>query len=412
MSSVKKNIGPEIELLLLCARTQMSDERAERLAALAAGRLDWDVMHNAATRHGLMPLVYQHLNRVCPAAVPSHVLGKLRDYQRRIAALNIFLAEELASLVRTLEAQAIPVIAWKGPTLALAGYGDLSLRQFCDLDLIVRRTDVPRAADIMEASGYQLTPALSKAQQKFMLRTGCNLPFTRYERRLIVELHWAVAARNFSQPFAPEVFLEHYRETVVNGTSIKTLLPEDLLLSLCVHGAKHLWERLSWLADVSELIAAEKNLNWQQLISSARHSGCERLLFLGLRLAQELLGVALPPEVEKAIELEPGVKALADERSARLLMEDGQRHGVPGLWSQIIFQLKARRRIKDKLRYLRFVVSPTDEDLRLFNLPQPLTPFYYLLRPARMLITGGPRREKQELGVRIQELGVKIEDVE
>ncbi len=391
MRTVRKNVGPEIDLLLLCARTRMNDERAERLSVLAAGRLDWDAMLHAATRHGLMPLVYQHLNRVCPAAVPSHVLGKLREYQHRIAALNIFLAEELTNLVRILEAQAILVIAWKGPTLALAGYGDLSLRQFCDLDLIVRRGDVPRAAAILEARGYQLTPALNKAQQKFMLRTGCNLPFTRHERRLIVELHWAVAAQHFAQPFAPEVFLEHYRETVINGTSIKTLLPEDLLLSLCVHGAKHLWERLSWLADVSELMAVEKNLNWQQLISSARHSGCERLLFLGLRLAQKLLGVALPSEVEKAIKQEPGVETLTDEISARLLTEDDQRRGVPGLLSQIIFQLKARRRIKDKIKYLRFVVSPTDEDLRLFNLPQPLTPFYYLLRPARMLVTGGPR---------------------
>ena len=61
-----------------------------------------------------------------------------------------------------------------------------------------------------------------------------------------------------------------------------------------------------------------------------------------------------------------------------------------GLVGYFRFQLKARRRLRDKVNYLRFVITPTDEDLSRIALPAPFTFIYYLMRPVRMLMTGGP----------------------
>jgi hypothetical protein len=61
-----------------------------------------------------------------------------------------------------------------------------------------------------------------------------------------------------------------------------TLLPEQLLLILCLHnGAKHQWEMLGWIADVAQLITIHKNMDWDEVMKQAVESGIERILFLG-----------------------------------------------------------------------------------------------------------------------------------
>ena len=61
-----------------------------------------------------------------------------------------------------------------------------------------------------------------------------------------------------------------------------------------------------------------------------------------------------------------------------------------GLRGYFRFQFRARRRLRDKFRYVRFVLTPTEEDLVLLTLPAPFSFVYYLLRPLRLALTGGP----------------------
>jgi len=61
-----------------------------------------------------------------------------------------------------------------------------------------------------------------------------------------------------------------------------------------------------------------------------------------------------------------------------------------GIRGYFLFQLRARRRLRDKFNYLRFVATPTEEDLVRMKLPAALTFVYYLMRPVRLVVTGGP----------------------
>jgi hypothetical protein len=78
---------------------------------------------------------------------------------------------------------------------------------------------------------------------------------------------------------------------------------------------------------------------------------------------------------------------LAGQIYSRLFAEGSEASGMSGYF---MFQLKARRRLRDKFNYCRYVVSPTEEDLTMLSLPAPLSFVYYVLRPLRMLWTGGP----------------------
>jgi hypothetical protein len=380
---------PEIELLLCCGRARLSTAQAARVRALAAGALDWNYLLSLADRHGLQPLLYYHLNKVCAASVPADQHARLRAAAQRVAAFNTLLTRELQKLLALFASEGIAAMPYKGPSLAAEIYDNVALRQYGDLDILVRRADVARAGMLLSAEGYATYLPLTAAQQEVLLRTQCNLPFTRERNRLVVELHWAVSAPHFARPFAADELWTRREPAQLAETRIERPAAEDMLLALCVHGAKHLWERLAWLCDIAGLIEQHgRALKWAELINAARATGSERMLFLGLRLAADLLGAELPPAAQQAVAADQAVANLATAVRRDLFTPELTPSGLGGYFR---FQLRARRRLRDKLNYLRFAVTPTEEDLAKLAVPAPFTFVYYLLRPMRMLITGGPR---------------------
>jgi hypothetical protein len=124
------------ELLLYCAQTPIDSEIAERIRTLLQQDIDWAYLIQTAAQHGVMPLLYQSLNTTCPEAVPKANLAQLRNYFHTNAQRNLFLTKELLKLLTLFETHSIPAIPFKGPVLAVSAYGNLSLRQISDLDIL------------------------------------------------------------------------------------------------------------------------------------------------------------------------------------------------------------------------------------------------------------------------------------
>jgi putative nucleotidyltransferase-like protein len=378
---------PEQTLLLTCARAALDARQRKQVQDLVLQPLDWELVVQLADRHGLQPLLHWHLNDVCPDVVPAAIRQHLRVAFQRVSALNILLTHELQKLLTLFAEHDIQAVPYKGPVLALQLYGNVALRQFSDLDILVHPRDVLRARDLLIAEGYAQLPPLTEGQQAVLLRTQCNLPFTRERNRMIVELHWTVSAPTFARPFEVDDFWSRLLDGRLETMSIKVPANEDLLFALCIHGSKHLWERLAWICDIAGLVATQTELNWEELMRCARATGNERMLFLGLRLAADLLEAPLPKQVEAALNADASVAALAGDVVRDLFTPTLTRTGMSGYFR---FQLRARRRIRDKLNYLRFTFTPNEEDLVRLNLPAGLSFIYYLVRPVRLVVTGGP----------------------
>lgn len=378
---------PEVALLLVCARAQLDAGQRKRTCELVKQELDWNYLLQLADRHGLQPLLHSHLNSVCPESVPPEPRQQLRLAFQRVSALNILLTHELLKLLALFAENGVTAVPYKGPALALQVYGNVSLRQFGDLDILVHPRDILRARDLLLAQGYAPLPELTDGQQAVLLRTQCNLPFTRERKRMIVELHWTVSAPSFARPFEVDDFWSRLGDGKLETTNIKLPAKEDLLLALCIHGSKHLWERLAWICDIAGLIAVDKGLNWEALVRQARATGSERMLFLGLRLAADLLEARLPVEVETALNADATAGVLAKQVVRDLFTPALTPSGMSGYF---FFQLRARRRLRDKFSYLRFTITPNEEDLVRLKLPAALSFLYYIVRPLRLAITGGP----------------------
>ena len=375
----------ENELLVCCARTEASPEAAARVRELAASKeLDWEYLIKLARRHAVVPLLYLQLAREGPDLIPPSDLSKLKLQYQENSARNTILTAELCNLIKLFSDNGIDAIPYKGPALALFAYDNLALRRFVDLDVIVKKSDVPRARDLLLAEGYTLTKSLTTAQQDLLLRTQHNLQFARDNRRLLLELHWEVAPHLFASSVQENELWQNLITIDVNGTKMKTLSADDLLFSLCVHGSRHLWERMGWICDVAELIHRH-DLNWPALLRRASDADSERMFLLGLHLAQKLLQAELPAEVRERCAADDRLESLATNVVEHLF--NGPTH-VPATSSEIFkYNIGVRKTLSARARYLLYIFRPTDSDLESRSLPPSLSFAYYLTRPFRLFRT-------------------------
>jgi hypothetical protein len=80
-----------------------------------------------------------------------------------------------------------------------------------------------------------------------------------------------------------------------SGVSIRSFVEEDLFAYLCVHGARHGWSRLKWIADLNALIAAKSDAEIIHLHRHAQAKGAGLCAGQALILCHRLLKLKLPP---------------------------------------------------------------------------------------------------------------------
>lgn len=368
---------PEDQLVLCAVRASFDAQAKEQIRDLLRSELDWLYLLTTANRQGVVPLLEKNL---ADCEVPPDIAEELRMWKQEILTFNLFLGGELIKLLDLLEAHGVNSIPFKGPTLTLQAYGDVGLRQYKDLDLLIRKDQVETVCRLLRGEGFSPTTDLTPATTAASLRFGCALTFTD-ARNVIVDVHWNVAERHFGMPISTGDFWTRLEPVKLGNRTLLTLSAEDLLLVLCTHGYAHSWDRLAWICDVAVLVERRTNLDWAYVFDRARHSGVLRILLLGLSLARDLLHVTLPPNVDGEMEQDGVVLGTARKTMAKLFAPHNH-SGALGLLSQ---HLSMRERTRDKLRSLvAMIVMPREYDWVFVSAP---TPLYYLVRPLRWAAT-------------------------
>src|SRR5687768_1341015 len=139
----------EGRLLVLCARTTFSEFVRVEVEDLVVQSIDWESVWRLSRIHGVAPLVYRTLSSICPASVPPAIHDSFHRHIQANALLNSLLAKELAILLEALAAKGVHAIPFKGVTLAQSAYGDLSLRECAELELIVEQASIPQASQAL-----------------------------------------------------------------------------------------------------------------------------------------------------------------------------------------------------------------------------------------------------------------------
>jgi len=391
MSSSTLLTENEFELLCALANAELSPERRERVANWNLAALDWNEVLRLAEYHGVLPLAARNLIELKDGCgLPPEVERSLRSAYEANLRRSLWFAAELARIIQHFERRQVRAVPYKGPVLAQSIYRDLGLRSFSDLDFLISRADFERVKQALAEMGYRPSgdnPAIeSPAAERLWLRTGYERSFDSAAGENLVELQWASLPRFYAVDLGVQDLMARAGKTVVGEREVPCLSPEDSLLVLCLHAAKHLWTRLIWLSDIAETLrsySGTETIDYSRVFSRARSVGIARILGVSFWLVENVLRAEIPKSAEEIIAADPGVPALGSEFAARLA-----RGAAYDFESTEYFRLilKLRERRGDRLRYLwRLVWTPGAGEIAAVRLPEALFPLYRIVRIGRLM---------------------------
>ena len=372
---------PEHEIVLCVARRELGAEEQAHLRQLLKQNLDWDYLFTIANTHGLLPLFQKHLHALGADPVPIDFRVSVRRHSLSNTQTVLHLVGKQLKLHRLFKDNNIPTAIFKGSALAQSAYGDISLRQAGDIDVLISRAHFARARLLLESLGYQMTPQLTATQLSSHLASHCEIQFVRDDWFTIVDLHWALAPKSFVFKMDAEELLSRLQPVTIAGTEIETLATEDLIVYLSMHGAKHLWRALEWISSLGELIRSAESIAWDTVVRRAQKAHATRMLALGLRLAENVSSVEIPAEVWRAVDADESSKQMAQ----KILSEIFDAAIAAASTETNRYNLKIMDRKRDALiSCLRSVFVPTLTDWQALDLPPSLHSLYYAYRPLRL----------------------------
>jgi hypothetical protein len=265
--------------------------------------------------------------------------------------------------------------------MAVMAYGSPSRRVFEDLDLLLLPAQIHDAYRLLRDDGFIPQLDLTEEQFRIHMRMGGEVALRGASGDCHVELGTGLAERFFLDA-RPDLLWAHRSRVEVDGLVIPTLSPPLAAVAACVHGTKHLWSRLVWLADVASLMSGIST--WHDVLAHAQSLRSRRMVCLGVGLANRLLGAAIPGPIEQIAVHDPGL-ARAQAAIAGLLCA-GEAEGL-SFRRAARLHLSVRDTWRDALRYIAaFSFTPSYRDWKALPLHGRLLPICRWLRPLRMAV--------------------------
>ena len=349
----------ENKLILLYCNTSMNSQ--EQINKLLKEDINWEYIIHVGHSHRILPLLYHRLKNIESEAIPQFILKQLKNNFYNNAQRNLFLTQELLRLLDIFKRNNIIAIPFKGLTLAVTAYGDLSLRMMGDLDIFVNKQDMLKVQELLTTDGYVLQRENNHLTQVNHQRyLNSQYVYDEWYWKTLdhkslfgvrVEMHWITNSKHIIFPLNSEDLLQNIEPVSLAGVNVPSLAPETLLVVLCLNYTKDHWTQLKMICDISELIQSQKTLNWEKSLDQASRLRRKRTLLLGLYLAHNLLEAPIPAEILTIIQADSEVKSLAEQVSKRLFPNLGN---DPSLVEKTLFNIRLREDLQDKIRYIIF----------------------------------------------------------
>ena len=216
----------------------------------------------------------------------------------------------LREILRLFHQISISVVLLKGAALRVLVYKNPALRPMCDVDLLVRRSELKCAAQTLVAHGY--SPRVPIAKQEFYEREHHHLaPLVSIDGLVVVELHSDLippAQRGRLLVTVDDIW---QRAEAAPAVSLPAFVPcpAHLLLHLCLHSLRShcIQPPLACLSDLSQSVSA-LDVDWQELVETACRWNAERYAYLGLMLAESFAPGGTPALVLSRLKASAGFR--------------------------------------------------------------------------------------------------------
>ena len=352
--------------------------------------LNWDYIIATSELNGVIPLVSKSLNLFDKDLVPVDVAETFSELNRESAVSNLIKLTELLNINKKFKESGIDSLVLKGAGLGSDVYGDISLRPFGDLDILIREEKLISAVNILTDCGYEhifvytdKQAAIYKQSAFYLKDQELHYSFYNPIKKIYLELHWALMPINYSFSQDVEEIFENAVSVSAGQGEIFVPCIEDLIIYLSLHGSKHYWSRLIWVFDIAVFIKEKKNVNWELVIAKSEELNCKRMLLLSVYLANNLFSCDIPKILLNYLKADNSVSVMGE------IVISNFKKGLS--YEEIeaenkTFFLRSMDSNIDKLLFVsKIIFKPTIYELEAVSLPNKLSFLYYLIRPLRLL---------------------------
>ena len=346
-------LGVEWPMLLVCCAPR--PER-EQIHALLGKEPKWKELVSLAEEHGVLAQLDAGI-RGAGADIPLEIDANLRQRHRGQLMFTLSMTAELFRILEKFRGASVESIVVKGPVLSMRAYGDPGLRQYADLDFLIRAKDLVGAMRALNELAYEGDVPIEAIEAG---KIPGEYLFLQPGTKLLVELHTEHTFRYFPRSLPMEDYFARRTDVLLDGHRVPALSSEDEFVLICIHGAKHFWERLMWIADVAAMASGGTELDWGIVKASAKAVGAERMVNVALRLVKDLLRREIPAEMRDSVGKDKEVVRIC-ARINEWLPYAG--FAPPSLPQRALFRMKMPGGwIAGPAYLLRLSLSPTEED--------------------------------------------------
>ncbi|MET0014024.1 MAG: nucleotidyltransferase family protein [Sedimenticola sp.] len=368
----------ENDLLLESLGTGDNREREKRVRALLNEDVDWTALAETALKHRVIPLLYHSFMRLPDGWVPEEILQAMGYFVHSRAEFSQDATRQLCAVLDALRQNGIEALPIKGPVLALQAYNQVGMRDYRDLDILVRKEDYPAVNSCLIRLGYKREKWKTDLKAIASWNYYGQDIFFHPQGHTSIEPHWLLAPSTFNIQLDFDLLSDRENSLSLNGLSMPVLSVENQLLVLCVHGCKEQWIYLRQICDLACLVVNNPELDWLYLLERASRNNCLRMLHIGLYLAYIMLGLPLPKVVIDSIKNDETAIELAG-RVAADMFNDQRRH--PDIYSVNRFRFRMRDRVRDAvINVVKTWSMPSDKHFKMVTLPRFLTGGYFIVK--------------------------------
>jgi len=372
MTASVPGIPPTWRFVLSVATAHL---RSQPMPVETPADLDWNQVFEFAVHHGLVPLFCWNI-RQQGIRVPDS--SALDAYCRESGIQALRLSAALVPIVTLFSERQIPVLAFKGPSLASLLYSNETMRSYADLDFLLMPQDVERARIALQQDGWIVTQDIASIHERSFLQSQCEYGLVR--NKTLVELQWALAPRFFSLDLPLGDMMRRAVTVQVIGAEVNTLAADDLFIALAVHGAKHLWTRLDWVLDIAALLRAE-TIDAKRVAELTGQYHLERIVAVSALLAAKVSDISIPAPLSAFIAKDPQAAVIASALFENAV-NDARSYPLETLaYLKMFANLRERWTDRASL-FLRLFFTPGLSEWRLVRLPRGM---HWLYRPMRVI---------------------------
>ena len=303
-----------------------------------------------------------------------------------IVKQNMLMTAELIKIMKLLEENGIEAISFKGPLLSQMAYGDITLRQYVDLDILIPEESLYHAAKLLSSNDYTSHSPISLLQNKRFRILDNDFSFFTPKNQVHIELHWRLFRKKIGKHKSFQEYYSNKLNIDINHNALPTLALETLLVYLCIHASKHAWERIEWINDVHLLVETQASkINWMNVLSIAKEMDSKIALFSGLNISKTFYKTTLPSSITELIYTD-SLNQLTQDALYFIANPLSNQESYNHYRKIMLFQTKL---LDSKWKQVKYIFnsyfSITRNDYLAFPLPAYLSVLYYFIKPFRVL---------------------------